>query len=50
MLIGSGNQADIAATQPVIAGNGIRADRLIGMTNVGATVGIADRGGDIKRF
>ena len=50
MLVGPGNQPDIASAQSVKAGNGVGSNRLIGMADVRTTVGIADRGGDIKGF
>ena len=50
MLVGSGDQADIATTQAIKSGDGIGGNRLIGVANVRTTIGIADRGGNIKWF
>src|ERR1044072_4136338 len=50
MLIGPGEEEDIPPAEPLKARYRVRSDRLIGMTDVRASVGIADCGGDIERF
>ncbi len=50
MLVGAGEEEDLAALEALETGKGVGRDRFIGMTDMRPPVRIADRGGDVERL
>ena len=50
MLVGAGQEEDVAAREPLEARDRVGGDRLIGMADMRRPVRIADRGGDVEGF
>jgi hypothetical protein len=48
VLVRAGEEIDLAAVEPLKAGNGIRSQRLIGVADMGRSVRIGDRGRDVE--
>jgi hypothetical protein len=50
MFVGAGHEEHVAAIEPVEARDRIRGDRLVGVADMRAPVGVADSGGDVERL
>ena len=48
VLVGAGEEHDVIALQPLIAGHGVGGHGAVGVADVQLVAGIVDRGGDIK--
>ncbi len=46
VLVGAGAEVDVVAVEPLEAGDGVGRDQLVGVPDVGRTVGIGDGGGN----
>ena len=50
MLVGAGQEQDVVAPQPLVAGDGVGGHGTVGVADVELVRGIVDGGGDIKGF